>query len=135
LGGNLGCFTLDTYDEFVNAYKATNNLAPEAIKAFDVFLDSLDNFIEQFDHLTENIVQEGTKVRWFSNAIIASSQLIRAKSLHYQRPMFSNVAIVMESESETNNSLNEICFGKVCIYVYFEYILIFLFNIVNLFRY
>ena len=41
MNNQLGEFSMAFFDEFVEAYKATNTLAPEALAAFDHFIQAL----------------------------------------------------------------------------------------------
>lgn len=46
LGGIEGSFTLDTFNNFVGEYKTTYFLASEAEKAFEVLIDSLNQYFD-----------------------------------------------------------------------------------------
>ena len=55
------------------------------------------------------------KISWYSYTNISSSgDYIRAKSMYYNEPSFSDVSINMsEEESEDYNTYEGACFGKV----------------------
>jgi hypothetical protein len=115
MGGLLGEFTLETFNEFFNAYKATNVMAPEALMVLEHFFPALNEFFDLCDNLTEDMIMDHVKVYWYSYTnMVASSDYIRAKSKHYYEPEFSNVSINMSEEDTQNyNTDDGACFGKV----------------------
>ena len=73
---------------------------------------------ENFDldeGLTEEIVKGSTEISWYSYANVESSRnYIRAKSLYYNEPSFSDVSIKMSSEEENDyNTDKEVYYGKI----------------------
>ncbi|CAB5359327.1 unnamed protein product [Rhizophagus irregularis] len=88
-------------------------LACETLTALEYFLESLNEFLDLCEGLTDN---ETINISWYSYANISSSgNYIRAKSLYYNEPSFSDVSISMsEEESEDHNTAEGgACFGKV----------------------
>ena len=114
MNGLLGKFSLVDVDEFFNEYKLNNNLAQEALTAMDHFLLALNDFFDLFDNVTEETIMD-TKIIWYSYANLESSgDYIRAKSLYYNEPAFSDVSINMSAEEvEDYRTDNGTCFGKV----------------------
>ncbi|CAB5366781.1 unnamed protein product [Rhizophagus irregularis] len=110
----LGTFNLQDFDAFFNNYRSNNSLAREALTALEYFLESLNEFLDLCEGLTDN---ETINISWYSYANISSSgDYIRAKSLYYNEPLFiSDVSISMsEEESEDYNTAEGgACFGKV----------------------
>ena len=89
-------------------------MANETLLAVDNFISTLNEFFDLCDGLTEEMVGE-TKISWYSYTNISSSgDYIRAKSMYYNEPSFSDVSINMsEEESEDYNTYEGACFGKV----------------------
>ena len=114
MNGLLGTFFLKDFDTFFDNYKSKNTLANEALLAVDNFISTLNEFFDLCDGLTEEMVGE-TKISWYSYTNISSSgDYIRAKSMYYNEPSFSDVSINMsEEESEDYNIYEGACFGKV----------------------
>ena len=114
MNGLLGIFLLKDFDTFFDNYKSKNTLASEALLALDNFISTLNEFFDLCDGLTEEMVGE-TKISWYSYTNISSSgDYIRAKSMYYNEPSFSDVSINMsEEESEDYNTYEGACFGKV----------------------
>ena len=114
MNGLLGTFFLKDFDTFFDNYKSKNALANEALLAVDNFISTLNEFFDLCDGLTEEMVGE-TKISWYSYTNISSSgDYIRAKSMYYNEPLFSDVSINMsEEESEDYNTYEGACFGKV----------------------
>ena len=118
MNNQLGEFSITFFDEFVEAYKVTNTLAPEALAAFEHFIQALNDFLDTFKDLTEEIVKD-IKIHWYSYSIAANGDYIRAKSKHYYEAAFSNVTVNMDVEdAEDYNTDDGICFGKVCCFTY-----------------
>lgn len=115
MNGLLAEFPLENIDAFFNTYKLNNTLAPEALMAIDHFLPALNNFFDLYDDITEEKVIKNTKISWYSYANLESSgDYIRAKSLHYNQPSFSDVSINMNVEEvEDYRTDDGTCFGKV----------------------
>ena len=114
MNGLLGIFLLKDFDTFFDNYKSKNTLANEALLALDNFIPTLNEFFDLCDGLTEEMAGK-TKISWYSYTNISSSgDYIRAKSMYYNEPSFSNVSINMsEEESEDYNTYEDACFGKV----------------------
>ena len=114
MNGLLGIFFLKDFDTFFDNYKSKNTLANEALLAVDNFISTLNEFFDLCDGLTEEMVGE-TKISWYGHTNISSSgDYIRAKSMYYNGPSFSDVSINMsEEESEDYNTYEGACFGKV----------------------
>jgi hypothetical protein len=112
MNGFLGTFLLQEFDEFFNNYKSKNVLAQEALTALEHFLPALNEF---FDLCEDLIDAENSKISWYSYTNTAlSGDYIRAKSMYYNEPAFSDVSINMsEEESEDYNTDEGACFGKV----------------------
>ena len=53
MNSKLGEFSMIYFDQFVEAYKATNTLTPEALAAFDHFIPTLNDFLDMFKDFTE----------------------------------------------------------------------------------
>lgn len=115
MNGLLAEFLLENIDAFFNNYKLNNTLAPEALMAMDHFLPALNDFFDLFDEITEEKVIKNTKISWYGYANLESSgDYIRAKSLYYNQPSFSDVSINMNVEEiEDYRTDDGTCFGKV----------------------
>lgn len=117
MSGLLGTFLLNDFDNFFDNYKLNNTLAQEALIALDNFLPTLNEFFDLCEDLTD---AKNSKIRWYSYTNVASSgDYIRAKSVYYNEPSFSDVSINMsEEEAENYNTDEGACFGKVRYYVF-----------------
>lgn len=115
MNGLLGSFLLENFDDFFDDYKSKNTLSHEALTAIDHFLQALNDFFDLHEDLTEEMVAKNTEIQWYSYANISNGDYIRAKSMYYNEPSFSDVSINM-SDDETNeyNTDAGACFGKVC---------------------
>ena len=114
MNGLLGIFSLKDFDGFFNDYKSKNTLACEALMALDHFLPALNEFFDLCDELSD---AENSKISWYGYANVTSSgDYIRAKSLYYNEPSFSDVSINMSKEKSEDYNTNEgACFGKVLV--------------------
>lgn len=119
MNGLLGKFPLENFEEFFNNYKVNNTLAQKASTALDQFLPSLNEFFDLCDDLSEEMLRGNTEVSWYSYANVESSgDYIRAKSMYYNEPSFSDVSINMSGEEiEDYNTDMGACFGKVYVYL------------------
>ena len=111
----LGKFSLEKFDDFFNNYKLNNTLAQEALTALDRFIPSLNEFFDLCEGLTEEmLLGSSTEVSWYSYANVESSgDYIRAKSMYYNEPLFSDVLInISREENEDYNTDISACFGK-----------------------
>ena len=119
MNGLLGKFSLENSEEFFNNYKVNNTLAQEASTALDQFILSLNEFFDLCKDLSEEMLMGNTEVSWYSYANVKSSgDYIRAKSMYYNEPSFSDVSINMSGEEiEDYNTDMGACFGKVYVYL------------------
>ena len=99
MNGLLGKFSLENSEEFFNNYKVNNTLAQEASTALDQFILSLNEFFDLCEDLSEEMLMGNTEVSWYGYANVESSgDYIRAKSMYYNEPSFSDVSINLRSE-------------------------------------
>ena len=78
-----------------------------------MLLNALNEFYDTMEGITENDVKTST-IEWYSNATVASTDIIRAKSKYYNAPAFSDIAISMNADDAQNyNTAEGTCFGKV----------------------
>jgi hypothetical protein len=119
MNGLLGKFSLENSEEFFNNYKVNNTLAQEALTALDQFILSLNEFFDLCEDLSEEMLMGNTEVSWYGYANVESSgDYIRAKSMYYNEPSFSDVSINMSGEEiEDYNTDMGACFGKVYVYL------------------
>jgi hypothetical protein len=115
MNGLLGKFSLENFDEFFDNYKLNNTLAHEALTAINHFFPVFNEFFDLFVDLTEEMIAGNNEINWYAYANLESSgDYIRAKSLYYNEPSFSDVSINMSVEEvEDYRSDDGTCFGKV----------------------
>ena len=96
-----------------------NTLAQEALTALDQFILSLNEFFDLCEGLSEEMLMGNTEFSWYGYANVESSgDYIRAKSMYYNEPSFSDVSINMSGEEiEDYNTDMGACFGKVYVYL------------------
>src|SRR5437762_13566701 len=113
MNGWLGEFCLKNSEEFFNNYKVNNTLAQDASMALYQFIISLNEFFDLYEDLSEEMLMGNTEVSWYSYANVESSgDYIRAKSMYYNEPSFSDVSINMSGEEiEDYNTDMGACFG------------------------
>ncbi|CAG8710182.1 16888_t:CDS:2, partial [Funneliformis mosseae] len=112
LGSIKGSFILTTFDTFINTYKVTHHLASEAKIIFDMLINSLNQYFDFIEDITKDNVKT-TLVKWYINAIIRETDIIRAKSNYYSSLTFSNITINMnEKETQNYNTFDSTCFAK-----------------------
>ncbi|CAB4385765.1 unnamed protein product [Rhizophagus irregularis] len=86
---------------------------PEAEKAFDVLINSLNEYFDLIENVTNEDIEE-TLIKWYTNVTIGQVDIIRAKSEYFGTPVFSDIAINMnEEEAEDYNTFNGMCFAKL----------------------
>lgn len=115
MNSEIATFKLSLFDEFVTSYKANNILASEALDGFNHFLTALSRFFNLLEEFTNNNMDNDTiTIKWYSSAIISSSDTIRANSNWYQQAVFDNISINMHSDEIENYITSDgMCFGKV----------------------
>ena len=115
MNGEVATFMLSSFDEFVTSYKTNNNaLASEAVKAFNHFLPTLDNFFNLLDEFKEMDDASNIFIKWYSSAKISSNDTIRVNSNWYQQAVFDNISINMNVDEIEDYITNDgMCFGKV----------------------
>ena len=117
MNGEIATFMLSSFYEFVETYKANNDLATEAIDAFDHFIPTLDRFFDFLEDFNE-INNATIFIKWYNSAVISSSDTIRANSNWYHQAVFDNISINMNSNEIENYVTNDgMCFGKVNFYL------------------
>jgi len=119
MNGLLGKFSLENFEEFFNNYKVNNTLVQEASTALDQFILSLNEFFDLCEDLSEEMIMGNTEVSWYSYANVElSGDYIRAKSMYYNEPSFSDVSINMSGEEiEDYNMDMGVFFGMVYVYL------------------
>ena len=85
MNGEIATFKLSSFDEFIIIYKANNVLTPKALEAFNQFLTALSrffNFLKEFTY-NDHVIDETITIKWYSSAVISSSDTIQANSNWY----------------------------------------------------
>lgn len=78
-----------------------------------MFIDSLNEYFDFIEDITDEDVEK-TLIKWYTNAFVGGTDIVRAKSNYYNASAFSNIAINMnEEEAEEYNTVDGICFAKV----------------------
>jgi hypothetical protein len=116
--GYINEFTIDIFNEFVANIKVSQKLAPEALLAFENFLETLNLFL---DIINESFNIK-SKIIWYKMCQIASGEYVYAKSQYYNNPAFDNIAINMtQNEDEELSFFTDkgTCFGKVYNFLFY----------------
>jgi len=89
------------------------------LTALDQFILLLNEFFDLCEDLSEKMLMGNTEVSWYGYANVESiGDYIRAKSMYYNEPSFSDVSINMSGEEiEDYNTDMGACFGKVYVYL------------------
>jgi hypothetical protein len=104
---------LKNFDTFVDSYKRLNSLAFEADKRFYILLNTLNNFCNTIEEVTEDNVRMSI-IEWYSNTTVTSTDIIQVKSKYYNAPAFSDIAISINVDNTQNyNMAKGVCFGKI----------------------
>src|SRR5205814_4429199 len=99
MNGLLDKFSLENSEEFFNNYKVNNTLAQEASTALDQFILSLNEFFDLCEDLFKEMLIGNTEVSWYGYANVKSNgDYIKAKSIYYNEPSFSDMLINMSGE-------------------------------------
>ena len=122
MNGLLGTFFIQDFDIFFDNYKQNNVLAQEALTALEQFLPALNEFFDLCEDLSD---AESSEIRWYSYTIASSGDYIRAKSVYYNEPSFSDVLIKMsEEETDNYNTYEGACFGKVSMLLQYSILIV-----------
>jgi len=102
-----------SYLHFMNLLQHV--LPSEALEAFNQFLTALSRFFNLLEEFMNNDVNDETiTIKWYSSAVISSSDTIQANSNWYQQAIFNNISINMNSDEIEDYTTNDgMCFGKV----------------------
>lgn len=122
--GYINEFTIDIFEEFVTNIKVSQKLAPEALLAFEKFLETLNLFFDTVENIDKESFKIESKVIWYKICQVASEEYVRATSQYYNIPAFDNVAINMtqdENEELLFFTDKGTCFGKVYNYLFLFY--------------
>jgi hypothetical protein len=114
--GYISEFTIDTFENFVANIKVSQKSAPEALLAFEIFLETLNSFFNIIENIDNKSFNNKSKIIWYKICQIASGEYVRAKSQYYNTPAFDNVAINMNQNEDEELSFftdKGTCFGKV----------------------
>ncbi|CAG8467414.1 3647_t:CDS:2, partial [Funneliformis mosseae] len=91
----------------------THQLVSEVKKAFDVFIDSLNQYFDLIEDITNEDI-ESTFVKWYTHVTVRGTGIVQAKSNYYNASDFSNVVVNMnEKEVESYNTVDETYFAKL----------------------
>ena len=76
-----------------------NTLAQKVSTVSDQFILLLNEFFDLCEDLFEEMLMGNTEISWYSYANVKlSGDYIRAKSMYYNEPSFSDVSINMSGE-------------------------------------
>jgi hypothetical protein len=103
-------FSLQNSNAFFNNIKVNTDINDKMQRGFSKFLDCLDLYME----LLNNHSISESRITIYGSVTLENGAIMRATSSYHNRPWFSDVAILMNSE-ESNEYISDqgVCYGQV----------------------
>jgi hypothetical protein len=103
-------FSLQNSSTFFHNIKENNGIDDKMQRGFSKFLDCLDLYLE----LLNNPSISEIRIVIYGSVTLENGAIMRATSSYHNRPWFSEVAILMNSE-ESNDYISDqgVCYGQV----------------------
>jgi len=103
-------FSLQNSNAFFNNIKVNTDINDKMQRGFSKFLDCLDLYME----LLNNHSISESRITIYGSVTLENGAIMRATSSYHNRPWFSDVAILMNSE-ESNEYISDqgVCYRQV----------------------
>jgi hypothetical protein len=105
-------FSLQNFNTFFDNIKVNTDINDKMQRGFSKFLDCLDLYLELLN-VNDHSISE-SRIIIYGSVTLENGAIMRATSSYHNRPWFSDVAILMNSE-ESNEYISDqgVCYGQV----------------------
>jgi len=105
-------FSLQNFSTFFDNIKVNTDINNKMQRGFSKFLDCLDLYLELLN-VNDHSISE-SRIIIYGSVTLENGAIMRATSSYHNRPWFSDVAILMNSE-ESNEYISDqgVCYGQV----------------------
>jgi hypothetical protein len=105
-------FSLQNFSTFFDNIKVNTDINDKMQRGFSKFLDCLDLYLELLN-VNDHSISE-SRIIIYGSVTLENGAIMRATSSYHNRPWFSDVAILMNSE-ESNEYISDqgVCYGQV----------------------
>jgi len=105
-------FSLRNSNTFFDNIKVNTDINVKMQRGFSKFLDCLDLYLELLN-VNDHSISE-SRIIIYGSVTLENGAIMRATSSYHNRPWFSDVAILMNSE-ESNEYISDqgVCYGQV----------------------
>jgi hypothetical protein len=105
-------FSLRNSNTFFDNIKVNTDINVKMQSGFSKFLDCLDLYLELLN-VNDHSISE-SRIIIYGSVTLENGAIMRATSSYHNRPWFSDVAILMNSE-ESNEYISDqgVCYGQV----------------------
>jgi hypothetical protein len=105
-------FSLQNSNTFFDNIKVNTDINDKMQRGFSKFLDCLDLYLELLN-VNDHSISE-SRIIIYGSVTLENGAIMRATSSYHNRPWFSDVAILMNSE-ESNEYISDqgVCYGQV----------------------
>jgi hypothetical protein len=105
-------FSLQNSNTFFDNIKVNTDINDKMQRGFGKFLDCLDLYLELLN-VNDHSISE-SRIIIYGSVTLENGAIMRATSSYHNRPWFSDIAILMNSE-ESNEYISDqgVCYGQV----------------------
>ncbi|CAG8803540.1 10720_t:CDS:2, partial [Racocetra persica] len=120
--GNFGkkycTIPLRLLKSLVESYKHDEESIPEILEGLRHFIPALNDYFKLLPPMSETQMEKtGANLILYESFALTNNEQVRATKNYYNAPMFSDVAVFMDSEQEKFETYDGYCFAKVLLLV------------------
>ena len=105
-------FSLQNFSIFFDNIKVNTDINDKMQRGFSKFLDCLDLYLELLN-VNDHSISE-SRITIYGSVTLENGAIMRATSSYHNRPWFSDVAILMNSEESNEYTSDQgVCYGQV----------------------
>lgn len=105
-------FSLQNFSIFFDNIKVNTDINDKMQRGFSKFLDCLDLYLELLN-VNDHSISE-SRIIIYGSVTLENGAIMRATSSYHNRPWFSDVAILMNSEESNEYTSDQgVCYGQV----------------------
>jgi hypothetical protein len=105
-------FSLQNSNTFFDNIKVNTDINVKMQRGFSKFLDCLDLYLELLN-VNDHSISE-SRIIIYGSVTLENGAIMRATSSYHNRPWFSDVAILMNSEESNEYTSDQgVCYGQV----------------------
>ncbi|CAG8714629.1 12675_t:CDS:2 [Cetraspora pellucida] len=110
---------LHLLSSIIELYENDNECSPEILEGLKQFISTMKDYLNLIPAFEKNIKESEITLHLYVSFTLPNKDQVRATKNYHNAPMFSDIAVYMDSEQEIK-TFSGYCFAKVLLLVCIE---------------